>query len=86
MATVQLRNPTHGRAHYDRKKLDGKTSTAVRYLRPRPSFAAFPAPCPGAGPQPQPQPQPSAVCLPVARAGAPLTGGNVALLTQRGAK
>ena len=82
MATVHLRNPTHGRAYYDRKKLDGKTSTAVSYLRPRPLFAAFPTLCPGA----EPQPQSSAVCLPVARTGAPLTGGNVALLTQRGAK
>ena len=26
MATVQLRNQTQGRAYYDRKKLDGKTS------------------------------------------------------------
>jgi transposase len=26
MATVQLRNPTEGRAYYDRRKDDGKTS------------------------------------------------------------
>ena len=26
MAIVQLRNPTEGRAYFDRKKADGKTS------------------------------------------------------------
>ncbi len=29
MATVQLRNPTEGRAYYDRKKASGKTSMEV---------------------------------------------------------
>ncbi len=41
----------------------------------------FPTPCPSA----EPQPQSSAVCLTAARTGAPSTGGNAALLTQRGA-
>ncbi len=36
MATVQLRNPTEGRAHYDRKKAAGKTSMeAMRSLERR---------------------------------------------------
>ena len=36
MATVQLRNPTEGRAYYDRKKLDGKTSMeAMRCVKRR---------------------------------------------------
>ena len=36
MATVQLRNPTEGRAHYDRRKADGKTSMeAMRALKRR---------------------------------------------------
>ena len=36
MATVQLRNPTEGRAYYDRKKADGKTSMeAMRCLKRR---------------------------------------------------
>jgi transposase len=36
MATVQLRNPTEGRAYYDRKKADGKTSNeAMRCLKRR---------------------------------------------------
>jgi transposase len=36
MATVQLRNPTEGRAYYDRKKAAGKTSTeAMRCLKRR---------------------------------------------------
>lgn len=34
MATVQLRNPTEGRAYYDRRKADGKTSMeAMRALK-----------------------------------------------------
>ena len=36
MAAVQLRNPTEGRACYDRKKLDGKTSMeAMRCVKRR---------------------------------------------------
>jgi transposase len=36
MATVQLRNPTEGRAYFDRKKASGKTSTeAMRCLKRR---------------------------------------------------
>jgi transposase len=36
MATVQLRNPTEGRAYYDRRKGDGKTSMeAMRALKRR---------------------------------------------------
>ena len=36
MATVQLRNPTEGRAYYDRRKADGKTSNeAMRALKRR---------------------------------------------------
>jgi transposase len=36
MATVQLRNPTEGRAYYDRQKADGKTSMeAMRCLKRR---------------------------------------------------
>jgi transposase len=36
MATVQLRNPTEGRAYFDRRKADGKTSTeAMRALKRR---------------------------------------------------
>jgi transposase len=36
MATVQLRNPTEGRAHFDRKKASGKTSMeAMRSLKRR---------------------------------------------------
>jgi len=36
MATVQLRNPTEGRAYYDRKKASGKTSNeAMRALKRR---------------------------------------------------
>jgi transposase len=36
MATVQLRNPTSGRAYYDRRKADGKTSMeAMRALKRR---------------------------------------------------
>jgi transposase len=36
MATVQLRNPTEGRAYFDRKKAAGKTSTeAMRSLKRR---------------------------------------------------
>ncbi len=36
MATVQLRNPTEGRAYYDRKKAAGKTSMeAMRCLKRR---------------------------------------------------
>jgi transposase len=36
MATVQLRNPTEGRAYFDRKKASGKTSMeAMRCLKRR---------------------------------------------------
>jgi transposase len=36
MATVQLRNQTEGRAYYDRRKADGKTSMeAMRALKRR---------------------------------------------------
>jgi hypothetical protein len=36
MATVQLRNPTEGRAYFDRRKSDGKTSMeAMRALKRR---------------------------------------------------
>jgi transposase len=36
MATVQLRNPTEGRAYYDKRKADGKTSMeAMRALKRR---------------------------------------------------
>ena len=36
MATVQLRNPTEGRAYYDRRKAEGKTSNeAMRALKRR---------------------------------------------------
>ncbi len=36
MTTVQLRNPTEGRAYYDRKKATGKTSMeAMRCLKRR---------------------------------------------------
>ena len=36
MATVQLRNATEGRAYYDRRKADGKTSMeAMRALKRR---------------------------------------------------
>ncbi len=36
MATVQLRNPTEGRAYYDRRKAEGKTSMeAMRALKRR---------------------------------------------------
>jgi hypothetical protein len=36
MATVQLRNPTEGRAYFDRKKTSGKTSMeAMRALKRR---------------------------------------------------
>jgi transposase len=36
MATVQLRNPSHGREYYDRRKADGKTSMeAMRALKRR---------------------------------------------------
>ncbi|WP_406045593.1 hypothetical protein OG799_14615 [Micromonospora sp. NBC_00898] len=36
MATVQLRNPTEGRAYFDRKKASGKTSMeAMRALKRR---------------------------------------------------
>ncbi len=42
MATVQLRNPTEGRAYYDRRKADGKTSTeAMRCLKRRLSDMVF---------------------------------------------
>jgi hypothetical protein len=36
MATVQLRNPTEGRADFDKRKADGKTSMeAIRALKRR---------------------------------------------------
>ena len=36
MATVQLRNPTQGRAYFDRKRADGKTSMeAMRCVKRR---------------------------------------------------
>jgi transposase len=42
MATVQLRNPTEGRAYYDRRKADGKTSMeAIRALKRRLSNIVF---------------------------------------------
>jgi transposase len=42
MATVQLRNPTDGRAYYDRKKADGKSSNeAMRCLKRRLSDAVY---------------------------------------------
>jgi transposase len=42
MATVQLRNATDGRAYYDRKKADGKSSNeAMRCLKRRLSDAVF---------------------------------------------
>ena len=42
MATVQLRNPTEGRAYYDRKKADGKTSMeAMRCLKRRLSDVVY---------------------------------------------
>jgi transposase len=42
MATVQLRNPTEGRAYYDRKKASGKTSMeAMRCLKRRLSDVVY---------------------------------------------
>jgi transposase len=42
MATVQLRNPTEGRAYYDRRKADAKTSMeAMRALKRRPSNIVY---------------------------------------------
>ena len=42
MATVQLRNATEGRAYYDRKKADGKSSNeAMRCLKRRLSDAVY---------------------------------------------
>jgi transposase len=42
MATVQLRNPTEGRAYYDRRKAEGKTSMeAIRALKRRLSNIVF---------------------------------------------
>ena len=42
MATVQLRNPTDGRAHYDRKKAGGESSMeAVRCLKRRLSDTVY---------------------------------------------
>jgi transposase len=42
MATVQLRNPTEGRAYFDRRKADGKTSMeAMRCLKRRLSDLVF---------------------------------------------
>jgi transposase len=49
MATVQLRNPTEGRAYYDRRKTDGKTSMeAMRALNAgstRSTSSCSPTPC-----------------------------------------
>ena len=43
MATVQLRNPTEGRAYFDRKKATGKTSMeAMRCLKRRLSDLVYP--------------------------------------------
>jgi len=43
MATVQLRNPTEGRAFFDRTKARGKTSNeAMRLLKRRLSDIVFP--------------------------------------------
>jgi transposase len=36
MATVQLRNPTEGRAYFDRRKADGKTSMEAMRAPNRP--------------------------------------------------
>ena len=42
MATVQLRNATDGRAYFDRKKADGKSSNeAMRCLKRRLSDAVY---------------------------------------------
>ena len=42
MATVQLRNPTEGRAYFDRKKTSGKTSMeAIRALKRRLSDVVY---------------------------------------------
>ncbi len=42
MATVQLRNPTEGRAYFDRSKARGKTSNeSMRLLKRRPSDIAY---------------------------------------------
>jgi hypothetical protein len=42
MATVQLRNPTEGRAYFDRKKAAGKTSMeAMRCLKRRLSDTVY---------------------------------------------
>ena len=42
MATVQLRNPTEGRAYYDRREADGKTSMeSMRALKRRLSNIVF---------------------------------------------
>ena len=42
MATVQLRNPTEGRAYFDRKKADGKSSNeAMRCLKRRLSDSVY---------------------------------------------
>ena len=42
MATVQLRNQTEGRAYYDRRKAEGKTSMeAMRALKRRPSNIVY---------------------------------------------
>jgi transposase len=44
MATVQLRNPTEGRAYYDRRKADGKTSMeTIRALKRRLSNIVYPS-------------------------------------------
>jgi transposase len=42
MATVQLRNPTEGRAYFDRKKASGKTSMeAMRAMKRRLSDVVY---------------------------------------------
>jgi transposase len=50
MATVQLRNPTEGRAYYDRKKASGKTS--MEAMRTAPGCSHSPGPGPERSPRP----------------------------------
>ena len=50
MAVVQLRNPTKGRANFDRKKANGKSSNeAMRCLKRRLSDAVYRVPIDGSG-------------------------------------
>lgn len=90
MATVQLRNPTQGRAYFDRKKADGKTSMeAMRCVKRRLSDIvyrhmlddAITHTMTGQGGQRGTTTDSSATA---ARTGAPSTGGTP--LTQRGAR